>query len=112
MVVKYNEQTVMTASIPLTKTSTNLASYKEIQGAYKLLTKYKSAIDFIDKKANKIIVTDNMPLWQALERNEEPRNDLEVYAARIRALYKAVYQHIPGGQNPADFYSRRHRLLT
>ncbi|EZG42742.1 hypothetical protein GNI_232500 [Gregarina niphandrodes] len=112
MVVKYNEQTVMTESIPLTKTLTNLASYKEIQGAYKLLAKYKSAIDFIDKRASKIIVTDNMRLWQALERNEEPRNDLEVYAARIRALYKATYQHIPGGQNPADFYSRRHRLLT
>ncbi|EZG42936.1 putative reverse transcriptase, partial [Gregarina niphandrodes] len=55
MVVKYNEQTVMTESIPLTKTLTNLASYKEIQGAYKLLAKYKSAIDFIDKRASKII---------------------------------------------------------
>ncbi|EZG42891.1 putative reverse transcriptase [Gregarina niphandrodes] len=110
MVVTYNDQRVMAESIPLTKTSTNLASYKEIQGAYKLLAKYKSAIDFIDKMARKVIVTDNMRLWQALERREDPRNDLEVYAARIRALYKASYQHIPGGQNPADFYSRRHRL--
>ncbi|EZG42765.1 putative reverse transcriptase [Gregarina niphandrodes] len=112
MVVKYNDQIVMTESIPLTKTSTNLASYKEIQGAYKLLAKYKSAIDFIDRGAEKIIVTDNMRLWQALERQGEPRNDLEVYAARIQALYKASYQHIPGGQNPADEFSRRHRLPT
>ncbi|EZG42979.1 hypothetical protein GNI_201870, partial [Gregarina niphandrodes] len=33
MVVIYNGQTVMTESLALTKTSTNLASYKEVQGA-------------------------------------------------------------------------------
>ncbi|EZG42980.1 hypothetical protein GNI_201770 [Gregarina niphandrodes] len=112
MVVIYNGQTVMTESLALTKTSTTLASYKEVQGAYKLLTKYKSAIDFIDKEARKTIVTDSLRLWQALQRVEEPRNDLEVYAARTRALYCARYEHIPGGLNPADFFSRRHRLLT
>ncbi|EZG42810.1 RNA-directed DNA polymerase [Gregarina niphandrodes] len=108
--VRYNGNCVLEEAVPLTHTVTNLASFKEIQGAYKLLVKYRSLIRHIDDGCEKIILTDNLRLYQGLIRREEPRNDLEIYASRIKQLYKAKFAYVPGGQNPADFISRRHRL--
>ncbi|EZG42803.1 putative retrovirus polyprotein, partial [Gregarina niphandrodes] len=64
--VRYNGNCVLEETLPLTHTMTNLASFKEIQGAYKLLVKYRGHIRHIDDTCEKVILTDNLRLYQGL----------------------------------------------